>query len=187
MVAISGLLAAAGTLIGGVGTIINSLSQSSSPPTRIPTPTSQSSSQLEAIPSISASSDPGETGLTPGTLIARASLIIPAEHGIIFGPAPIIPRLSVGDLGFDFDDSRMLTTSGIGQFAAFPGVEPGYHSCLGDRLYIRTFYSYSYAAGTKLCFTGHGVVAAVIITGREINDHSAIAQIIVDVIVWKGS
>jgi hypothetical protein len=115
------------------------------------------------------------------------TLAIPANHAITFGPAPIKENLRRGDLGFDFYGTGWLTTSRTGYFARLKPAKLGYRECLQDQLDIPTLAKYRYSAGTRLCFVGHGVVAAIVIKDKKIDvPDPAVNRLVVSVIVWKG-
>ena len=120
-------------------------------------------------------------------MLADNSVTIPDGYGITFTTGPIRPQEDSGDLqyGTGFDVGQLEYSNG--QLAVLEKGTPSYNSCSSDTVYIASTTLYTnYSPGTMLCFTGHGVVAAVTVTAVDAASGGAPSDVKADVIVWKS-
>jgi hypothetical protein len=130
-------------------------------------------------------STPSPSQTPPGTTLANTSVTIPDGYGITFSAGPMKPHHDAGDLqygtGFDVGQLEWPT----GQVAALRNGNPTYSACSTDTLYIASSIT-DYSPGTILCFTGHGVVAAITITATDSASGAVPSDVKANVMVWKA-
>lgn len=122
-----------------------------------------------------------------GTVIGQfTDFALSSGYGIHLGsggaPQPDQTYTS-DDLGYERNgiEDNLLTGSG-GQLATLGSGTPSYEACKRYTAYANTIYQVS--TNQVVCFTGHGVIAAVTI--KKVVD-SPTFYVILDVTVWNAS
>jgi hypothetical protein len=122
-----------------------------------------------------------------GTVIGQfTDFALSSGYGIHLGPggAPQPDQTYTSDdLGYERNgiEDNLLTGSG-GQLATLGSGTPSYETCKRDTAYANTIYQVS--TNQVVCFTGHGVIAALTI--KKVVDGPTF-YIILDVTVWQAS
>src|SRR5207253_1450114 len=103
-----------------------------------------------------------------------------------FGAEPVQPTrvsLAARDHDFAWLPNYSFFAAPGSQLALLDKAEPSYQDCKADTRYSGQLQVSQ--AGTTLCFTGHGVIAAATITKYHLDDSPR--YVTLSVVVWRGA
>ena len=117
-------------------------------------------------------------------MLGHYSIAIAVGYGFDFDnsrPQPI--NLNTGNpADLEYNGGVYLDVGTDGEFSEPSVAAPSYHSCLNDTVYTKQISGFT--TGTVICYTGHGVIAGVLITTQPTEP---IQSLTFEGTVWKGA